>query len=185
MAKEREGSDTTKYRWISGNCLSFNTGENSITVFLDFPITKDIWRLDTKFFHDELKPGTTADFGVADSSVIQNLFSKWLYNNPDACSYYLDKNIAKISIGKTPKTLMSYFNVRQGNQIALEIDMNERILRFYYMNKMVPVAIKIKPRSLHIGFTGRFSQRFDDISLRRLERPTIKPSDRPELLDWK
>lgn len=185
VVKEREGTDTTKYRWQGGNCLSFGAGEISLTVFLDFAVTRGIWRVDTKFYHDDSRPGTTADFGVADSAVISKLFSKYLYNNPDSCSYYLDKSSAKLSIGKTPKTLLSYFNVRNGTQVSLEIDMNEKIVRFYNNNKLVPAVVKIKPISLHIGFTGRWSQHFDGVTLRRLERPTLKPTDKPELIEWK
>lgn len=172
------------YKWLSDDSLAFTAGEQQLTVFLDFPITKDIIRVETKFYHDEDHPGTTADFGVADSAVIGQLYAKWLYNNANTCAYYLDKSSAKITYGRSLKSLLSAFYARSGTQLAIEVDMNEGVLRFYCGTRLAPSAVKIKPKSLHVGFSGRFAQRFEAVSVRRLERPTLRPQDKPEVLKW-
>lgn len=168
----------------SMNVLQFNTGETAMTVFLDFPITKDIWRCDLRFYHDDTHSGTTADFGVCDSKVIGRLFDKWLYNNVETCVYYLDKSAARICIGKNPKPLMPAFNVKNGTEIGIEIDYVIRQIRFYQNNQPVPFTVAIRPSSLHVGITGRYQQRMEAISLRRVSQATVRLADKYPQYEW-
>lgn len=177
------GTDEKKYSFRTRDSITFHSNEDAATVFLDHPITTGVWRVEAKFYFDESKPGTTADFGVADSSSLSRLYSKWLYNDPNTCALYLDKGSSKVTVGKTPKTILSDYNVSSGSVVAMEIDMDSRMLRFLLSGRPVPFAVKIKPHSLHVGFTGRFMQRFAAISLRRIDKSALHTP--PEVIVWR
>lgn len=172
------------FDFLGRNTIQFTGSDQSNTVFIDFAFASKIWRVDFKFFHDESHQGTTADFGIVNSSFISKFYTKWLYNNPEVVAYYICKSEARLCVGTNPKTLLSNFNIRSGSEIGVEVDMDSRLLRFYHDGKIIPFTVRVPVSSVHVGFSGRFRQAFKDITLHRIEKGTIRPQDKLEVLNW-